>query len=317
MAPPDPTISRDTLVRLEDPSGEAAAWIAPEHGANCVAYAVRHAGTWVQLLHSPDPAALDSFPTRFGCPILFPFPGYVTDSVYVWRGVTRVLPANLPGTAQFAHGFAHDRPWRIESVSPAKFEAEMNTARDLGALERSAYPFDVRLRVTVELRDRALVMRLEATNDGRDDAPVGLGLHPYFDAAALGERSTVHVRLPSGSVRTLSAGPAASEGTELGPDVQMPSTGRAFLGTASGLGDETVVSIAGPRADRSVRLSFLQGFRHLVIYAPADRPSVALEPLTSAHSAASRPEGDPSGLAALRSGASLRAAVIIRLEAPE
>jgi galactose mutarotase-like enzyme len=61
----------------------------------------------------------------------------------------------------------------------------------------------------------------------------------------------------------------------------------------------------------SVTLTMEEGCRELVLYAPAEQPSVALEPLSCAHSAISRPAGASDVLAGRPPGERLRLAVTI------
>ena len=86
--------AESALVRLSDAHGAALAWIAPEAGANCIAFAVRRASEWVNLLFSAGPDALRSRPTRFGIPLLAPFPGLLPGGSYTWRGIEYRLAPN-------------------------------------------------------------------------------------------------------------------------------------------------------------------------------------------------------------------------------
>jgi len=80
--PPGWEADEGRLLRFADPSGAAIAWFAPEFGGNCIGYAVRRAGGWAQIIHVAGPQVLRESPTRFGIPILFPFPGHVRGSRY-------------------------------------------------------------------------------------------------------------------------------------------------------------------------------------------------------------------------------------------
>lgn len=307
--PPDWESGSARPVRLENPEGTAAAWIAVEHGANCIAYTVRRAGGWVDVFHSAPRAELAAFPSRYGCPVLFPFPGYVRGASYTWGGVRRALPPNVPGTPHHAHGFAHDRPWVVADVSASHLTAELRTPTALRPDERRAYPFEVMLRITVELREDALHIRLEARNDGKMAAPVGLGLHPYF-ATGPEARSSWRARLPGRSVRLLSADAAADNLGEAAACLGLPPTDRALLVGASDLGENPIVRLERAQGDLAVTCTLADGFTHVLLYAPAGRASVAIEPLTCAPGAAAE-GGVRRGLLP---GETLRAALVTRLE---
>lgn len=318
--PPTPPGWEDApqrLVRLVDPSGEAAAWVVGDLGANCIAYAVRRPDGWVQVLDPGTPGALAGRPTRFGCPVLFPFPGHARGARYRWGGVERALPPNGAGSGDYTHGFAPRLPWRVEGASPDAIACEFLTTRDLpGGTEAAGYPFAVRLRLAVRLADRALTIALTATNEDTRAAPLGLGLHPYIAIAALGGvRAAVRAELPGHAEHRL-AGPIPT-GERLavaGREVGLPPLGETLLVPRTDLGPRPEAILRGQADGPRVRLACIEGVRDLLLFAPPTENSVSLEPLATAPGAASQPEGHPDGLLALAPGATHRLIVTISAE---
>ena len=216
------------LLRFADPDGEAIAWLAPEFGGNCVGYAVRRTAGWQQILHAAGPEALRAAPTRFGLPILFPFPGHVRNSRYHWAGVEHRLPPNVPGRHHYVHGFAQFHPWRVERSGADGVIAEFSTLTDLPDNAAAGYPFAVSLRLTLQLTAGKLLVRLAATNEGEEEAPVGLGLHPYFALDALGgDRTAVRAWLPGRSEhQIIDAIPTGERVAANSAEVALPAMGQ-------------------------------------------------------------------------------------------
>ena len=210
--PPGWEDAADRLFRIASADGNAVAWICPEIGGNTVAYAVRAGGRWAQLLDIAPPATLTETPSRFGLPILFPFPGHMRHRRYQWNGREIEVPPTFPGTDAVTHGFAHVRPWRLVRQAPARVTCELRTPGDLDAAQAASYPFAVRLTVDVTFGAEAtdeLVVTLIAVNEGDAPAPVAFGLHPYFGEDLLGaDRTLVHVDLPGASERVRTGEPA-------------------------------------------------------------------------------------------------------------
>ena len=304
------------LVRLDAPDGSSVAWIAPGLGANVVGFAVRGRDGWRHALFSQGAAQLAEMPSRFGVPILFPFPGHMRRGQYTWRGRTYSMPMANPNAASFTHGFAQHRPWRVEKTGAATARGDFFTGSDLDPAQREGYPFDVALVLDVRVEPRALVIGLTAENQGPDEAPVAFGLHPYFGPEILGEdRTRVKVTLPGASERVLSANPPVPTGERRPPTepISIVPFGQTMLVSRTDFDADRTAVLEAPDGAR-VLLEMDAGYRDILFYAPEMHNSVSLEPHTPAPGAASLPEGSPDGLQPLALGATLRATATIRVE---
>jgi aldose 1-epimerase len=319
LVPPGWAGAAERLTRIIDPAGDAIAWVVGDLGANCVGYAVRQPAGWVQILDSGNPLALAARPTRFGCPILFPFPGQVRDARYRWAGTEYSLPSQAPdGPLQYSHGFAPRLPWRIERTGAASIEGEILTTRDLpGGASAAGYPFAVRLRLSIQLSSRALVITLAATNEGDSPAPAGLGLHPYFAIAALGgDRAQVRAALPAQREHVLADGiPTGARHAASMLPVVLPPLGQTVHVPRTELGPQSTATLTGHAGGVRVVLSLLEGCRDLLLFAPPTEASVSLEPLSTAPGAASQPAGHPDGLVGIDPGATRRLVAMVAVEA--
>jgi aldose 1-epimerase len=304
----------EALIRLESPDGSAVALVCPTLGANVVTFAVKTPQGWREVLHQDGADALRERPSRFGLPMLFPFPGHMVGGQYTWRGTTYRVPMLNPSAPSFTHGFAHLRPWRVTEHSATSLTAVFDTRTDLLPEQRAGYPFDVTLTMTVSVESGVLSLTHVAENMGGEDAPVGIGLHPYFDPAGFGvpDRTSLAVNLPGRRRRLLTSGPPIPTGeTE-------PANPSAPIQPVP-LGQQMLVSRTDFDADRTTRIaagddrgSFLvdvemaEGWEDVLLFAPADGPSISIEPHTCAPGASSLPEDGPDGQRSLAPGQRLR-----------
>jgi aldose 1-epimerase len=317
------------LHRIEAPGGRGVAWVCPEIGGNTVAYAVDVGGEWVQVLAVAPPDVLREFPSRYGFPILFPFPGGMRNGRYQWAGQEHVVPPTYPGSDVVIHGFAHVRPWRMVRESERRVVCELRTPDDLDAAQAASYPFEVRVLLAVSIDDDGLSVHLAAYNEGDVPAPLAMGLHPYIGEGVLGpDRSVVRVELPGRSERgrftqpggglTGERRPAPTEPVAIVPLGQTMLASRTDLPTGRTGTTARVLGLPsiGGREGWTVDLWMDEGFREILMFAPEPQPSLSIEPQTHMPGAASQPEGDPDGLVGLEPGQSLQATATLRLVPP-
>jgi len=312
-APPGWEAVASTLLMIEDAVGAARAWFAPDIGGNTVGFAVRTDRGWVHLVATEGPALQREMPTRFGVPVLFPFPGHTRGGVYHWQGVEYHLPGPLGKTGTITHGFAQKHPWHVTAQGPDFVTARFATPADLQPDEQAAYPFNVTVTHTVRVADGTLHLTLAATNEGEDTAPVGIALHPYFAVDALGgRRDAVRVHLPGRTERLLEPPIPTGETRPASPEDFMGApTGAEDTRDRTDIAPSEIATLTGPLGTGRISLTLTEGVRDVLYFNPPWQPSISLEPHSLMPSAASFPEGDPNGLPALAPGATVRLCVIV------
>ena len=101
---------------------------------------------------------------RGGIPILFPNADPITKTSDIF---------NLS-----QHGFARDKKWQVETVEQSR--CILSLVSDRQTLKQ--YPFNFKLLLTVEVRERILFYRLKIINPDKEKIlPASPGLHPYFN----------------------------------------------------------------------------------------------------------------------------------------
>jgi aldose 1-epimerase len=287
-----------TVVILEDPIVRSRASIWVEAGFNCFQWQAAHQGKTVDLLYSTPELLAGGRPTRYGIPVLFPFPNRIRDGRFTWDNKTYQLPLNDPSAKNAIHGFACRHPWRlVDQGSDARgawVTGEFRGSTDAPAM-RPYWPADYQIRLTYRLEAQRLRLAIMVTNPHALALPFGLGFHPYF-AVPLGggrpEDTWVEVRsatawelvdaLPTGQRRPVGAAndlrqrrPVSQLNlddvlTDLEPALEPGGEGLYRRGAVGGPGSLVVELLTSA------------AFRELVVFTPPHRQAVCLEPYTCA-----------------------------------
>jgi len=310
--------------------GSARAEVWPQCGFNCLKWQVRDGDNWADLLfHMPD-WDTNPVPTRSGNPILFPFPGRLRDGRITHEGKTYQLPLTDNTKLHSIHGFTPRNKWRVIGTTAAPECASVTGEFVLSAdlPEALAYwPSDFRFQVTYRLYANKLQLIARVENPTAGTLPFGLGYHAYFclpgvtDADVSNYVLQAHVAQIWAAENNLPTGERVPTPAEL--DFQKPRAVAAtaldnvFSGvtgpTDAGLVEQAVLS--HPQAKGKLRVLADPAFRELVLFTPAHRKAVAIEPYScSADASNLAARGADSGWRVLAAGAAWEAVVEYRWE---
>jgi len=309
------------LITLEA-DGERAV-IVPGAGCQCLGY---RAGMLEVIAGPANPDAWREHPHRGGIPILFPWPGRVAGACFTFEGREYRLPVNDPAHGHAIHGLACERAFRVMRRGPCFVTAILDSS-DYADLN-SIWPWPFVLEIDYEV-GKGLRLKARITNSGDLVMPFGFGAHPYFHAPLnpKGVRDAMLIELDANARWPLDARLIPTGDAER-------LAGKYDLRAPRPLGADTyddafrMVPIAGrtsaPRArliDPSLEIALEIGadpaFGDFVVYAPAERPVVALEPYTCAPDAFNlAARGVAAGMRELAPGQTFEAGFEIRLNAP-
>ncbi|MGL4422916.1 MAG: aldose 1-epimerase [Gemmataceae bacterium] len=316
------------VVRLQGPQSRIEVW--PNHGFNCLRWQVRTgADTWGDLLDVAPDWAENPIPTRSGHPILFPFPNRMRHATFSHAGTTYSLPKNESTGQHAIHGFTPRAVWRVVGMTSTDVESTITGEFQLSVdspKNRPYWPADSRIRVTYTLRSDRL--RVSATIDAADGQalPWGLGYHGYFrlpsgqtdyvvQAAAL--RSwKLETGIPTRAVEIVRPEEDFREPRQLNSTVLDHLYGSlgAITTDAEGLAEVANLSVEGQPGRLSVWVD--AAFRELLLFTPAHRRSVAIEPYTCASDGMNlTAEGHDSGWRVLPAGQKVHNVVEYRYSA--
>lgn len=279
-------MSLENIILKNEAAGSVAE-ILPGLGFNCHRFAAMHAGQQVEVLYSAPNFALGTErASRSGTPILFPFPGRIPGTEFVWEGTTYNLEAG-DGRGNAIHGFVHTRPWRIVEQTPTRVVGQFHAGRDDPAL-LSRWPADFRITATYVLDDSTLKMHYLMENPGDTLLPCGLGTHPYFKLPLGGhDTGACLVKLPMTERWEL------ADMLPTGRRLPLEQPGRFVAGQPfdemtlddvfTGLmfrGGWCEPTIHDPQSGATVTVAFGTAFRECVVYTPPHRQAICIEPYT-------------------------------------
>ena len=314
------------LITLE--ADRERAVIAPGAGCQCLGY---RAGTLDVVAGPASPDAWREHPHRSGIPILFPWPGRVAGARFTFEGREYRLPVNEPARGHAIHGLACERAFRVTRRG-AYFVAAILDSSDYPDLN-SIWPWPFVLEIDYEVGN-GLRLKARISNTGNSVMPFGFGAHPYFHAPLnpAGLRDAMLIQLdaiarwpldarliPTGAAEPLAGKYDFRAPRALGADSYDDAFRMAPVAARSANNDGRAprARLVDPSLKIAIELRADPAFGEFIVYAPEDRPVVAIEPYTCAPDAFNLAAREiAAGMRVLAPGESFEAGFEIRLSAP-
>lgn len=112
--------------------------------------------------------------------VLYPFPNRMDEGKYTFEGKSYQFPINNEATNNAIHGLGRTRAHRASSVITAANYASITCSCEYEG-DEEYYPFPFRFDVEYFISDgNAVEVKMQFTNTGVGNLPVGIGWHPYF-----------------------------------------------------------------------------------------------------------------------------------------
>jgi aldose 1-epimerase len=166
---------------IELAAGPVRVVLSPEAGGAIAQFAVRRAGTLVDLLRPPDPAALAGRAARaLGSYPLVPFSNRIAHAAFRFDGRDYALAKNFLPEPHAIHGDGWQATWRVERAAADR--AVLSYRHDGAASGGAGWPFAYAARQEFTVDAGGLTVAIAATNRDTRAWPFGCGLHPYFRA---------------------------------------------------------------------------------------------------------------------------------------
>lgn len=112
--------------------------------------------------------------------VLSPFPGRMVNDEYEWEGKKYQISDSLKLSGRALHAFVDQFEWSVEKVSDTVIRASFRTGNDF---DDKGYPFDLQYYIEYILGENKLKVITNVKNLGKNNAPFGIGYHPYFAVA--------------------------------------------------------------------------------------------------------------------------------------
>lgn len=215
--------------------------------------------------------------------VLLPWPNRLRGGAWRWKGRDLQLEVVGPDSPNAVHGLLSAQPWAV--LDSRGDGLTVGTVLE----PRSGYPFRLAAAIDYELATDRLEVTVRIRNEGDDEAPFGVGMHPYLHVGAEedGGIGAAELDVPARTALDLDGG--------------LPTgTRRAFEGAVGRIGDRPLddaltdlvrdddgwarVRLRGPAGDLELAVDrswpWLQIYTGDTLPAGQRRRSLAVEPMT-------------------------------------
>lgn len=287
----------DTTYVLANAELGVRAEIWPKFGLNCLTWSVAEGS----VLYCDPAWATNPVPTRSGHPILFPFPNRMEHGKFSDAGIEYQLPLNESSGKHAIHGFTPKRAWRVLGTGTEKDHAFLTGQFQLSVEAPdvlACWPGDMALTVTYRLYATALEVTGFVENLADKPVPFGLGYHPYFVLPGFtGKADELLVQAKAKQLWPLNAGIPTGERTVVPPEFDF-NTERAvgpveldtlYTGLPHGPAQRLRQLATLSDGNQQLTVKASAEFRELLLFTPAHRKALAIEPYTCANNAMNLP----------------------------
>lgn len=278
-------------------------------GRGMLGASLTHRGTEL-LGRVEDLEAAATAGSTAGIPLLYPWANRLAGASYRYAGREVLLDTASPLLHLDAQGLPiHGVPWAqlawdVTEETPASLNARLEwTRQELLAV----FPFRHHVVLRVDLRPEGLTITTTVVASMGEAVPVSFGFHPYL-ALTGPPRTEWQLMLPPMRKDVL-------DGRGLPTGAQTPFAGFEGLLGEQRFDDGFALSqtpatlcLRGP--DRRLSVELLSGYACAQVFAPRDKPFVALEPMTAPTAALSHGRG----LRAVEPGGQFSATFRVRVE---
>ena len=246
--------------------------LAPGVGAALGRLRFRVDGEWIDILRpAPADAVRLGNVREMACFPMVPYASLIHEATFLWAGRSYRVKANMPDRPHALHGDAWQHAWQPVEAGPDHVVLRYRQ-------EGSRFPFAYEAILTAAVRVAELSLTLLLVNRSAQPMPAGIGFHPYFRRQ-----------------HDLTLQFDATEKWTRDPEGRMLERGR--IGEADSFRDARSVSqltcndvydgwhrsavLHWPSAGARVTLTADGVLDRLVLFSPADRDVVCVEPVSN------------------------------------
>ncbi len=218
--------------------------------------------------------------------ILFPFPNRIKDGKYSFENEAYDIPQNRAKEQNAIHGLVYNRAFEVTDQQANEKGAAITMAfESKGCLH--GYPFPFILTLTYELNEQGFSCELKVKNTGRTKMPFAFGWHPYFTLGI--DTDDCYLQIPAQEYIELDAQQKVPTGNRLPMTdfAQRKKIGEQSLDHCFPIFTKSRIArtfLAAPSKGLQLEVWQIMGnrqFNYVQVYTPADRKSVAIEPMTA------------------------------------
>ena len=228
---------------------------------------------------------------------LVPYCNRIRVGRFSFQGQQVQLPLNAEPQPHSLHGHGWQAEWQVVTVSTGQLTLEYQHQAD-------AWPWPYRVRQTFSVGRQRLQIELQLENLSDSAMPAGLGLHPFFIRTP---RSRVYAEidqiwLTDAEVMPLElVAPEPARDPRRGIRVNQVRLDNNYTGWRG------LARIQWPEWQAEMTILAEPPLDHLVLFTPADKPVVCVEPVSNVTDAVNLTTRSDTGLHSLEPGQMLSA----------
>jgi aldose 1-epimerase len=263
-----------TIITLENPYWQAG--ILPETGASLAFGRVRKNVHWVDVFRPTDPADYGNS-SQCASFIMLPWCNRIKDGV-LRAGEQAYQLRTTQDDVTARHGDVRGRTWRVTEHAATRVRLAINSD-DYPDMN---WPFRFVAEAAYWLDEHTFHWSLELTNTDTQPFPAGFGHHPYFVKTAttqLAVPCSTYFELNEKYMATASPLPIPAEldfrHLRPLPDFEL----NHLLSTRT---PQEAIHLQTTEANIHLHMTADSLFEHILVFAPAGKAFVAVEPMTNA-----------------------------------
>ncbi len=257
-------------------AGDARVDLAPATGGAIARFAFRDAE--VMRPASADDRAAGNV-RGFACYPLVPYSNRIANARLAFDGRTHEIARNFGSHPHSIHGVGWQRPWRIAAHDGASALLALDHAAAESDAQAWPWPFRATQSFALAADDTGAVLsaRITIANTGAKPFPFGLGFHPFFPRTA-----TTTLGFRADAVWETDATQMPTRRVAI-PDAWRFDPPKAVAGVALDnvfAGWQGEATLVDPARRIAVTIAADRAAGFLVVYVPAGRDFLAVEPVT-------------------------------------
>ena len=255
-------------------SGNFTATINPKIGGSLMSWTENVAGKEIDLMRHALPQAGEKKAADMTAMFpLVPYSNRIRGGSFVYWGIKRSVPRNHPDVPDPLHGEGWQREWKVVEQLPTQLTIEFEHHGKEG------FPFAYKATEIFEVEDNKLIVSLKLTNKGGIPMPCGLGWHPFFE-----KTTDAIVQFKNKMLWAHEALPPREKPIKVPPEWAFEkglNINTVDLDTCFG-GFDGKVELKWPSLNRTITMTALHDFGHVLVWTPKGENFFCVEPVTNA-----------------------------------
>lgn len=254
--------------------------IVPAVGASICSFKYKLDNHWVDMMRpTPESAISDNEPGKFSSFNMIPYSNRIKDGILVYKAHSYQLAINS-ADGHAIHGEVRTRPWKVAFRTQTELDLDFNSTEYPGI----SWPFAFTARVRFRLEANRFSIITSVQNLSSEEAPAGMGIHPYFVRSLTEQDDQVIVELPVIGVYPGETPIPTGRWEKVPPEFDFSSRRELtaeFVDKCFRVECRPAV-IEWPRSRVRLMMDWDPVYQHLILYCPKDdHRYFAVEPVTN------------------------------------